>query len=292
MFKVLEKNLIITLVAVITTIAALGVSTKILFKLHDSNTTNEKMQYSSIKEVNMTCVSTNAKNNEENYNEELNSIIDIENLSNNDANYEQITNSQLEKSNNNYENNQKIINFQQRNSNNYSEINNQKIINIKTESLKNTNNQQVASTQPKSENVNTNVTSEPKDKNINQNTTVEHDNENIDTNTMTEAKEENIDSNIASESENETVRENTTPEPEISEIYYDRTTSIYDDDRVTLLRVEYYLNNKLTYYSVIEQFDVTTKSYIEKIYKCNLETNIDPLVRTDVYYNGNLTNSY
>ncbi len=34
------------------------------------------------------------------------------------------------------------------------------------------------------------------------------------------------------------------------------------------------------------------KSYIEKIYKCNHETDIDPLIRTDVYVNGQLTESY
>lgn len=81
-------------------------------------------------------------------------------------------------------------------------------------------------------------------------------------------------------------------EKEIPTIHYDRTTTIYDNDNVTLLRVEYYINNTLTYYSVIEQFDVTTKSYIEKIYQCNRETNIDPLVRTDVYTNGNLVTTY
>lgn len=81
-------------------------------------------------------------------------------------------------------------------------------------------------------------------------------------------------------------------EVKVPTIYYDRTTSIYTDDMITLLRVEYYLNNKLIYYSVIENFDATTKSYIEKIYQCNRETNIDPLIRTDVYVNGNLTKSY
>jgi len=75
-------------------------------------------------------------------------------------------------------------------------------------------------------------------------------------------------------------------------ISYDRTTSIYANDNVTLLRVEYYKNNKLTYYSVVEQFDVATKSYIEKIYQCNRVTNIDPLIRTDVYANGSLIKSY
>lgn len=86
--------------------------------------------------------------------------------------------------------------------------------------------------------------------------------------------------------------ENDTLEIKVPTIFYDRTTSIYENDNVTLLRVEYYVNNKLTYYSVIDAFDAKTKSYIEKIYQCNLETNIDPLIRTDEYVNGNLIKSY
>lgn len=85
---------------------------------------------------------------------------------------------------------------------------------------------------------------------------------------------------------------NAISEVEIPTIHYDRTTSIYANDNITLLRVEYYINNKLTYYSVVEQFDAATKSYIEKIYQCNRVTNIDPLIRTDVYSNGTLIKSY
>lgn len=96
-------------------------------------------------------------------------------------------------------------------------------------------------------------------------------------------------SNINTENQKNT---NTTLEVGIPTIYYDRTTSIYANDNITLLRIEYYINNKLTYYSVIEQFDASTKSYTERIYQCNLETNIDPLVRTDIYSNGNLIRSY
>lgn len=84
----------------------------------------------------------------------------------------------------------------------------------------------------------------------------------------------------------------TNPKGSAPSIYYDRTTSIYANDNITLLRVEYYVNNKLTYYSVVEQFEATTKSYIEKIYKCNRETNIDSLIRTDVYENSVLIKSY
>lgn len=101
--------------------------------------------------------------------------------------------------------------------------------------------------------------------------------------------EKDVNSTGSTENQNKT---NTTIEPVIPAIYYDRTTSIYANDNVTLLRVEYYKNNKLTYYSVVEQFDTATKSYIEKIYQCNLETNIDPFIRTDVYVNGNLVKSY
>lgn len=103
-------------------------------------------------------------------------------------------------------------------------------------------------------------------------------------------KQENTDSSLNEKSSN--TSDHTVLEVKVPTIDYDRTTSIYMNDNLTLLRVEYYLNNKLTYYSVVEQFDTTTKSYIEKIYKCNLETNIDPLVRTDVYVNGELKESY
>ena len=71
-------------------------------------------------------------------------------------------------------------------------------------------------------------------------------------------------------------------------IHYDRTTSIYANDNITLLRIEYYVNNKLTYYSSVEQFDSTTHSYIEKIYEATTLS----LIRTDMYSNGNLVKSY
>ena len=93
-------------------------------------------------------------------------------------------------------------------------------------------------------------------------------------------------------STNKQTNTTTTSEVKTPTIYYDRTTSIYANDNITLLRVEYYKNNKLTYYSVVEQFDAETKSYIEKIYQCNRVTNINPLIRTDVYANGNLIKSY
>lgn len=109
-------------------------------------------------------------------------------------------------------------------------------------------------------------------------------------------KNTKADSQLTDASNNENIEKqdttNTTLKEETPTFHYDRTTSIYANDNITLLRVEYYNNNKLTYYSVIEQFDSATKSYIEKIYQCNLITNIDPLIRTDVYVNGNLAKSY
>lgn len=105
----------------------------------------------------------------------------------------------------------------------------------------------------------------------------------------TSSQLKSTNSNINTENQNST---NPTLEVKIPTIHYDRTTSIYANDNITLLRIEYYINNQLTYYSVIEQFDATTKSYIEKIYQCDRETNIDPLVRTDVYANGKLIKSY
>lgn len=107
--------------------------------------------------------------------------------------------------------------------------------------------------------------------------------------TTTSSQSQDTNSNVNTEKQTNT---NTTLETKIPTIHYDRTTSIYTDDYNTLLRIEYYVNNKLTYYSEIEKYDDTTKSYVEKIYQCNRETNIDPLIRTDVYINGILTKSY
>lgn len=73
---------------------------------------------------------------------------------------------------------------------------------------------------------------------------------------------------------------------------YDRTTKIYANDNVTLLRVEYYSNNKLAYYSRITGFDAATKSYTEKIYQWDYATGRENLIRTDVYANEKLVNSY
>lgn len=68
---------------------------------------------------------------------------------------------------------------------------------------------------------------------------------------------------------------------------YYRTTSIYDNDETTLLRVEYYNeNNQLINYSVVTDFDSSSNSYTETIYDSNCV-----LERTDVYVNGSLSSS-
>lgn len=107
----------------------------------------------------------------------------------------------------------------------------------------------------------------------------------ISANTKVETSNKN---QVVQKQENEV----STSKPAIPTIYYDRTTSIYENDYKTLIRVEYYVNNKLTYYSRVEQFDVATTSYVEKIYKYNYETNTEELVRTDIYENAKLINSY
>lgn len=108
------------------------------------------------------------------------------------------------------------------------------------------------------------------------------------TNSIKEETEKlNIDNNIEHEENVEL--------PIISNVVvfdYDRTTRIYENDNVTLIRVEYYKNNKLVYYSRVEDFDVSTSSYIEKIYMFNDETNSEVLIRTDIYLNNILTESY
>lgn len=68
---------------------------------------------------------------------------------------------------------------------------------------------------------------------------------------------------------------------------YHHTTSIYDNDETTLLRVEYYNENgQLINYSVVTNFDNSTNSYTETIYDSNCV-----LERTDVYVNGSLSSS-
>lgn len=73
---------------------------------------------------------------------------------------------------------------------------------------------------------------------------------------------------------------------------YDRTTSIYDDDGKTLIRIEYYdENNKLSHYSDVTNYDPDTKSYTEEIYHYDEEKNEEVLDRTNTYVDGNLSSS-
>lgn len=73
---------------------------------------------------------------------------------------------------------------------------------------------------------------------------------------------------------------------------YHHTTSIYDNDEQTLLRVEYYDEyGKLINYSSVTDFDTTTNSYKENIYHYDYETQTSILDRTDTYVNGSLSSS-
>lgn len=73
---------------------------------------------------------------------------------------------------------------------------------------------------------------------------------------------------------------------------YHHTTSIYDNDEKTLLRVEYYDdNNQLIKYSSVTNFDSNTNSYTENIYHYDESTNSSVLERTDKYENGSLSSS-
>lgn len=78
----------------------------------------------------------------------------------------------------------------------------------------------------------------------------------------------------------------------VSNQNYHHTTSIYDNDEKTLLRVEYYDdNNKLIQYSSVSNFDSNTNSYTENIYHYDEENETSVLDRTDTYVNGSLSSS-
>lgn len=65
------------------------------------------------------------------------------------------------------------------------------------------------------------------------------------------------------------------------------TTSIYANDGITLIRVEYYdENNNLVYYSDVIDYDSSTESYTENIYSYDEKEGRDVLKRTDTYVNG------
>ncbi len=74
---------------------------------------------------------------------------------------------------------------------------------------------------------------------------------------------------------------------------YHHTTSIYEDnEKNTLLRVEYYdENNNLTHYSDVEYTDKDTNSYKENIYHWDEEKGEEVLDRTNTYVNGELSSS-
>lgn len=73
---------------------------------------------------------------------------------------------------------------------------------------------------------------------------------------------------------------------------YHHTTSIYANDDSTLLRVEYYDdNNKLFEYSSVTNFDKTTNSYTETVYRYDDEKQEQVATRTDTYVNGQLASS-
>ncbi len=73
---------------------------------------------------------------------------------------------------------------------------------------------------------------------------------------------------------------------------YHHTTSIYENDNVTLIRVEYYDdNNKLIEYSSVTNFDSSTNSYTENIYTWDAENETSVLLRTDTYVDGTLSSS-
>lgn len=131
-----------------------------------------------------------------------------------------------------------------------------------------------------SENTQINIISKSDNSNNDENNVSStNDNSTIETSNTIVKAEENANTNYISEANYPT-------------IYYDRTTSIYDDDGETLLRVEYYSNNKLVYYSDVEQFNATTNSYIEKIFQWNYEKDMEALICTNIYSNGRLINSY
>ena len=71
-----------------------------------------------------------------------------------------------------------------------------------------------------------------------------------------------------------------------------KSTSIYGDDGV-LLRVEYYVEdqNLPTEYSDVTNFDGDTNFYTETVYRYDDENEVEVVVRTDTYVNGELVSS-
>lgn len=233
----------------------------------------------------------NAYNNDTD--KDLNSLSNVENPSDNSQSNNDSTNKQenitstIEKSGNmNNTNKQETISSNMEKPSNSNDTNNQEVGSSKLEEsniIINPNKQETTiSSLEKSSNTNYTNKQEVVSSKL-------EESSNNATNTVANSQLKDSNNGVNTETNSGT---NTALEEKIPTIHYDRTTSIYANDNITLLRIEYYANNKLTYYSVIEQFDAEAKSYIEKIYKCNRETNIDPLIRTDVYANGKLIKSY
>lgn len=263
-----------------------GISAKSLITFNNLHSTIKKSQASDIKDVTVGIQNEEASDD----NTDSNLLSDATNLSensetsqdnNDNTNKQETISTKLEKSSNNI-NKQETISPKSEKASNNNEIDNQEIVSSKPEKVNNnnaTNKQEIIASKSETSSNNTNKQESTSSK-------LEISNNN-DTN-----KQSANNSQLKEVTTENNANTNTTLDVKIPTIHYDRTTSIYANDNITLLRVEYYANNKLTYYSVVEQFDAETKSYIEKIYKCNRETNIDPLIRTDVYANGNLIKSY
>lgn len=80
--------------------------------------------------------------------------------------------------------------------------------------------------------------------------------------------------------------------PTVTAPNYHHTTSIYEDDKSTLLRVEYYdENNKLFEYSDVSYDDKESNSYTETVYRYDEENDVEIATRTNTYVNGELVSS-
>ena len=275
MFRVLKLKLIIIVVAVV---AVVGVLTIILPTFNNASTTISQIQNSNIEEKYIKDVIVEPEDEQNNATDkDLNSFTDIQNSSDNSE------------SNNGHINKPETISPKLENSNNSNNINKQENINSNLEKSSNSNDisKKEASSSNPEKLYNNNGKNKQEAINSNLEILSNSNNANKQTTDNSQLKAENSNMNTQN-------KENTNAAVEVKSptFRYDRTTTIYANDNITLLRVEYYTNNKLTYYSVVEQFNATTKSYVEKIYQCNLETNIDPLIRTDIYVNGILTKSY
>lgn len=300
----LKKNLIMTFVAVFV---AGGIAIKVLpiSYEYDTTITQSKTSYKSENYIKNIALSTSYIHKNSEYKSLISFSDKIEKnfsdvVNSNEKNYEYNfetnsadinkqthTISESMKSNNKDTNEQANIISNPEGSN--SNVNIDKQTNVISESIESSNKKTSEQTNiiSKSEGSNNNVNIDKQASVISE--YIESNNKDTSEQTNIISKPEDSNNNVNIDKQTNTISE---AKVEIPTIYYDRTTSIYANDNKTLLRVEYYLNNKLTYYSRIEQFDVTTNSYFEKIYKYDYETDTEILIRTDVYSNGNLIKSY